>query len=48
MLKKMLFAALALGFSLAAGAQEPAGQVKVGDKLYDVELHDTEGSYNFV
>ena len=48
MLKKMLFAALALGFSLAAGAQEPAGKVKVGDKLYDVELHDTEGNYSYL
>lgn len=48
MLKKTLFVILAFGLSLAVRAQAPDGQVKVGDKLYDVELHNTEGDYSYL
>lgn len=48
MMKKAIFAILALGLVCVARAQAPDGLVKVGDKLHDVELHDTEGNYSYL
>lgn len=49
MLKKKLLGTLAaVLLASTAAAQAPDGDVKVGDKLYDVELHDTEGNYSYL
>lgn len=47
-MKRWLFGAFALLLAGTASAQEPARKVRVGDKLHDVELHDTKGNYSYL
>ena len=53
MLKRKFFIPLMAGLlcwlgMAPAAAQDPDGEVKVGDRLYDVEVHDTEGNYTYL
>lgn len=52
MLKRKYLFLLLLGafcaFTTAPASAQPTDKVKVGDKLYDVEVHDTEGNYSYL